>query len=782
MLYKRKEYRIIKNSGLFDQAFYLLTYPDVRKADIDPLTHFIEHGWRDGRNPSQEFETLYYLETNPDVKKAGINPLLHYLKHGRAEGRKIQSNHEIEAHLVREAENEPCENPRIESKKMPSFPSIRIVDRKNISVIITSYNHERYIKQCIDSVLDQKGNFNLEIILGDDCSTDNTNEILLHYSEIYPETLIMMPKQNNLGAIKNLKRCLDACRGDFIAICEGDDYWIDEYKLQKQMEFLEEHKDYSMCFSSLLLYFEDENKFTPFSDQISLNKDVITTEDLIQFNYIGNLSCCMYRKDTIRNVPKEIFDVFSGDWMLNMACGEIGKIGFIRGCMSVYRKHSKGLWSGKPIHEQVGTLLILIDTYDKLTNYKNHDLFMKCKVNLNEFDSFYKDLLILDTIFPHRLSAFRYQEFISYLDHFSSSLVLTTGEHFLVLYERKSVGEVISEFERDHQEYKGRTIVTTYNIEPYNAKLAYVVFLNNMIVFLATLEKKRIPFIFTLYPGAGFGLNKPESDDALVKIFGSPQFRKVIVTQKVTYDYLISKKLCNPDQIEYIFGVVTPLEMLKPFFGKKYFGFDKDTLDICFVAHKYMPGGIDKGYDVFIDVARKLSKIHNNIHFHVVGSFTKMDIPVDGLEGKITFYGLQNSEWFDSFYKDKDIILSPNIPFTLANGAFDGFPTASCTEAGLRNVAILCTDILQLNEKFKDGDDILIIPHDSDKIVDTITHLYSNPEIIKKIAENGSLKIRDLYSFDNQIYPRIKILEEAMEEETVGSRNNLTSELVRRTG
>jgi hypothetical protein len=82
-----KEYYQIKRSGLFDPAYYLLNNPDVRIADVDPLTHFIEHGWREGRNPSHEFDTNYYLETNPDVNQSGMNLLVHYLRHGKLEGR-----------------------------------------------------------------------------------------------------------------------------------------------------------------------------------------------------------------------------------------------------------------------------------------------------------------------------------------------------------------------------------------------------------------------------------------------------------------------------------------------------------------------------------------------------------------------------------------------------------------------------------------------------------------------------------------------------------------------
>jgi glycosyltransferase involved in cell wall biosynthesis len=293
----------------------------------------------------------------------------------------------IQSTNITQLEAAPYENPVIDKKGTPSFPLIRIVDRRKISVIITSFNHERYIKQCLDSILDQKGNYNLEIILGDDCSTDNTNEILRQYSEMYPVTLKMMPKQDNMGVTKNLKRCLDACQGDFIAICEGDDYWTDEYKLQKQMEFLEEHKDYSMCFSACMLFIEKENRFILHAGQNSLNKDTITTEDLIETNYMGNFSCCMYRTDAIRKLPAEIFNFFTVDWMFNMACGEVGRIGFIKNPMSVYRLHSNGVWSGKSTREQNDFLIQCIGTYNKFLNYKYKAQFRRLKKRFKDQNS-----------------------------------------------------------------------------------------------------------------------------------------------------------------------------------------------------------------------------------------------------------------------------------------------------------------------------------------------------------------------------------------------------------
>ena len=97
MLKNLRTYIVIRRSGLFDKRYYLQNYPDVRRADVDPLTHFIEHGWKEGRNPSQKFDTKYYLETNLDVKKAGINPLIHYLKYGKYEKRNAQPDNDFKS-------------------------------------------------------------------------------------------------------------------------------------------------------------------------------------------------------------------------------------------------------------------------------------------------------------------------------------------------------------------------------------------------------------------------------------------------------------------------------------------------------------------------------------------------------------------------------------------------------------------------------------------------------------------------------------------------------------
>ena len=125
-----------------------------------------------------------------------------------------------------------------------------------VSVIIITYNHEKYIAQAIESVLSQEG-VPFEIIIGDDASSDRTSEIVMSYAERYPETIHAIVREKNIGAIPNAFDCLKQARGQYIAACEGDDFWCDVNKLRKQTEFLDSHADYSAVASDIFIV--DEN-------------------------------------------------------------------------------------------------------------------------------------------------------------------------------------------------------------------------------------------------------------------------------------------------------------------------------------------------------------------------------------------------------------------------------------------------------------------------------------------------------------------------------------------
>lgn len=122
------------------------------------------------------------------------------------------------------------------------------MDKPLVSIVTITYNHEPWISKAIESVLMQKVSFPIEYIIAEDCSTDGTRKICEQYAQKYPDIIKLLPSDKNYGAVKNEHRAFVAAKGKYIATCEGDDYWTDPLKLQKQVDFLEAHPEYSVTF------------------------------------------------------------------------------------------------------------------------------------------------------------------------------------------------------------------------------------------------------------------------------------------------------------------------------------------------------------------------------------------------------------------------------------------------------------------------------------------------------------------------------------------------------
>jgi glycosyltransferase involved in cell wall biosynthesis len=291
-----------------------------------------------------------------------------------------------------------------------------------------------------------------------------------------------------------------------------------------------------------------------------------------------------------------------------------------------------------------------------------------------------------------------------------------------------------------------------------------VVFLNNIFSYLGRIEEARLPFVFELYPGGGFHLNDPASDARLRRVFDSPLFRKVIATQSITRDYLLQKKLCEEQKIEFIYGGVLSSDSLYDIPSQRaLYGSGKETIDICFVADKYMPRGADKGYDRYIECAHILCRRYQQARFHVVGNFTQADVDVSALGDQITFYGFRFTPFFPPFYSRMDIILSPNVPFLLYPGKFDGFPTGGCIEAALCGTAIFATDELGMNEgRLKDREEIVLISREPDEIAETVGKYVADPSRLAALAQNGQRAVRQLFSLDAQMTPRLRVLSDLL--------------------
>jgi len=217
-----------------------------------------------------------------------------------------------------------------------------------VSVLITTYNQDRFITETIDGALMQKTDFLYEIVVGDDCSTDNTRNILANYITNYPDKVRVLLHPHNLGPLdspgkNNFVVTFNACRGKYIAMLEGDDYWTDPLKLQKQVDFLEKNPDFAICFHNMLIM----NTANPQMNRLSniRQKEVTTIEDLAYGNYIFTASC-MFRKN-FSEMPPWYYQCAIGDYLLHLLNAQYGKIRYLDDVMGVYRVHEQGIWGAK---------------------------------------------------------------------------------------------------------------------------------------------------------------------------------------------------------------------------------------------------------------------------------------------------------------------------------------------------------------------------------------------------------------------------------------------------
>jgi len=216
-----------------------------------------------------------------------------------------------------------------------------------VTTMITAYNHRPYLKRAIESALMQQGEFVHEVIVADDCSTDGTPQLLAELEKEYPGHFTILKTPKNLGIAQNMRRCFATAKGKYIAVLEGDDYWITPWKLNRQVRFLSSNPDCSMVFSRIKLLDDSTGKFSLLPRQNGL-KSKLSGEDFIQDpnqNLIANFSCCMFVANIVKNLPETIYAERVNEISLSFYIEQKGAIGFLPDIMSVYRIHGGSTWS-----------------------------------------------------------------------------------------------------------------------------------------------------------------------------------------------------------------------------------------------------------------------------------------------------------------------------------------------------------------------------------------------------------------------------------------------------
>lgn len=219
-------------------------------------------------------------------------------------------------------------------------------DRPKVSVAMITYNHERYIVRAVESALEQRGDFDFEIVIGEDGSTDGTRELLLELERRAPDRIRLLLRERNVGMHENFIGVLTECRGKYIALLEGDDYWTHADKLRRQVELLDERPEVAICHHNALRVYDDESQPTVAWNQTPLPA-LATVDNLMRGNFI--ITCTtMYRNGKIGVFPDWFRRGRFCDWTLHVLNAQHGGIAYIDRVMAAYRQHAGGLWTGLP--------------------------------------------------------------------------------------------------------------------------------------------------------------------------------------------------------------------------------------------------------------------------------------------------------------------------------------------------------------------------------------------------------------------------------------------------
>ena len=214
-----------------------------------------------------------------------------------------------------------------------------------------TYNHEKFIAQAIESVLMQETDFEVELVIGEDCSADGTRQIVQQYAVRYPQVIRALLTEHNLGMQQNASRVLAAVKGTYVAILEGDDYWTDARKLSRQVEMMDADSTLSLCFHRVMEYDElqqSDGAILPGHDVRDFKNPA---KELIRCNFIPSNSRLM-RRSMLPIFDQDYQKLKLGDWPCSIIMTLNGTIQFLPEVMSVYRIHHRGSWNGLDLETQ----------------------------------------------------------------------------------------------------------------------------------------------------------------------------------------------------------------------------------------------------------------------------------------------------------------------------------------------------------------------------------------------------------------------------------------------
>jgi glycosyltransferase involved in cell wall biosynthesis len=225
-------------------------------------------------------------------------------------------------------------------------------NKPKISACLIVYNHEKYIADAIEGALIQKLDCDYEIVISEDCSTDNTRAIVEEYQKKHPDKIKLYLNEKNLGLMGNWRASLERCQGEYIAILEGDDFWTNPNKLQKQVDFLDNNPGFSLIVHNTDIV--DQNKNFIRTQCPKNHPDIITTEKMFEGKSFATCSI-VFRSSILNKLPNWFWNLEAADWTLPVFCAVNGKVKYFSEIMASYRKQNQGAaYNQKLIAENEG--------------------------------------------------------------------------------------------------------------------------------------------------------------------------------------------------------------------------------------------------------------------------------------------------------------------------------------------------------------------------------------------------------------------------------------------
>lgn len=271
----------------------------------------------------------------------------------------------------------------------------------SLSVCLITYNHANYISEAIDGVLMQRVNFSWELIIADDFSTDGTREIVLIYKEKYPEFIKLILQKKNVGREQNWFDLLNAPAFKYIAYIEGDDYWTDPYKLQKQVDFMEANPDCSICFHAAELVYENNmgNSYIHRPKKIPQNRKFNIKHAILGGGGFMMMTSMLFRTDCFRNYSDWCRCAPVGDVPLMLDLAEQGNIGYLDENMCVHRELSNNSWSNKMLQREqrrkhYRAMKRWWKEFNELTEHR-YSFYIRIKLAKNGINYWYAEIVSL---------------------------------------------------------------------------------------------------------------------------------------------------------------------------------------------------------------------------------------------------------------------------------------------------------------------------------------------------------------------------------------------------